>query len=164
MTAAVPTIHATCVAVAGEGILIRGEPGAGKSVLALQLLERCRGDGVPAALVGDDRVALETVGAVVVARGHPAIEGLIEMRGVGLCRVETCAQAPLRLVVDLVTSAPRVPEDDGTVALHGVRLRRLVLERGLCRSGLAPLLVLRALAVSSQPHSRTGEMVLDLRP
>ena len=45
-------LHASCVALAGRGLLIRGAPGSGKSTLALTLM------GLGADLVGDDRIDL----------------------------------------------------------------------------------------------------------
>jgi len=45
-------IHASCVAVEGRGVLLRGAPGAGKSDLALRLIEG------GADLVSDDQVVL----------------------------------------------------------------------------------------------------------
>ena len=46
--------------------------------------------------------------------GHPlAIAGLIEVRGVGILRVDSLDEAPLALVVDLVPSAQveRIPDN-----------------------------------------------------
>ncbi len=46
------TVHATCVAILGRGVLLLGESGSGKSSLALRLIDR------GAMLVGDDRICL----------------------------------------------------------------------------------------------------------
>ena len=43
-------IHGTCVTLKGKAVLLRGEPGIGKSSLALDLIDR----GAP--LVADDQV------------------------------------------------------------------------------------------------------------
>ena len=88
------TLHASAVALDGQGVLILGPSGSGKSSLALQLI------GLGAQLVGDDRIALDRVGRDVIASAPTAIAGLIEARGVGLLRAPS-APAPLRLVVDL---------------------------------------------------------------
>lgn len=157
--------HGTCLAIEGAGILIRGESGAGKSVLALQLIERAAIEGRPAGLVGDDRIHVSRKGAGLLATGHPAIAGLIEVRGVGLCRIASVETVRLRLVVDLVASAPRMPETgEERAELCGLLLPRLVLERGLRDAGLGPMLVRGALAVASQPHSPGLGARLDLRP
>jgi len=47
---ATTTIHASCVAVDGKGLLITGASGSGKSALALQLM------AFGAHLIADDRV------------------------------------------------------------------------------------------------------------
>lgn len=162
-------VHATCVVLDGAGVLIRGASGAGKSVLALQLIERFHEAALPAALVGDDRVRLEEVSGVPVARGHPAVAGLIEVRGVGLCRIAHAPSAPVRLVVDLVAAALRLPEAcEATVDLCGCAVPRLAIERGLRDAGLGPLLVRRALcavpAVASQSHSPGVAALAHCRP
>ncbi|KAB1074022.1 HPr kinase/phosphorylase [Methylobacterium planeticum] len=147
------TIHATCLALGGAGVLIRGEAGAGKSTLALLLLDRAAQEGRPAALVGDDRVRLSVRNGRVVAHPHPAIAGLIEIRGLGLHRTDALADSTVHLVVDLVEVAPRLP-DASCIACEilGIRLSRLVLDRNLRLSGLAPRLVQDAVAVASQSH------------
>ncbi|WP_430910148.1 HPr kinase/phosphorylase [Methylobacterium sp. sgz302541] len=163
------SLHATCVVLGGAGVLIRGESGAGKSVLALQLIDRAREDGAAAALVGDDRIRLEAVAGRLVARGHPAVAGLIEMRGIGLCRIASADSAPVRLVVDLVPTAPRMPEPaDAYAVFCGIAIPRLAIERGLRDAGLAPLAVRSALSsahgVASQSHSPGLGAVVDHGP
>lgn len=118
-------IHATCVVLDGAGILLRGEPGAGKSDLALRLVAG------GARLVSDDRVRLARDGADVVARAPDALAGLIEVRGVGIVRLpadRVAARGILRLVCDLVPAdaVERLPEPARTtlvgVAVPLVRL------------------------------------------
>jgi hypothetical protein len=92
--------NASCVAIAGRGILIDGEPGSGKSSLALELIDR------GAVLVGDDGVTIEDRGERLWALPPPNIEGMIEVRNVGLVRLPA-ASAPLALVVRLDPAAPR---------------------------------------------------------
>ncbi|MBM3488544.1 MAG: hypothetical protein FJX67_18250, partial [Alphaproteobacteria bacterium] len=46
-------LHATCIAVDGIGVLVRGASGAGKSDLALRLID------AGARLVADDQVLVE---------------------------------------------------------------------------------------------------------
>ena len=141
------TIHATAVVLDGAGVLIRGESGAGKSTLALLLLDRAAALALPAALVGDDRIRLARAGDTLLARPHPALGDRIEVRGLGPCRAVAGADAaPIRLVVDLVARGPRLPEAPEPAGLLGLPLPRLVLDRRLLRSGLAPRLVLDALA------------------
>ena len=100
-------VHATAIAIEGDAILLRGPPGAGKSDLALRLI-----DG-GARLLADDQALLRRVRNHVLVRAPAAIAGLIEVRGVGVLRVDTLDEAPLALIVDLAPSAQieRIPDD-----------------------------------------------------
>lgn len=89
-------LHATAVALDGQAVLLRGPPGAGKSDLALRLIDRGW------SLIGDDYVHLRRHGALLVLDPPPAIAGLIEVRGVGLVRLPFRAGVPLALVAELV--------------------------------------------------------------
>src|SRR5690606_10303186 len=64
-----PSIHASCVLIGAKAVLIRGESGAGKSVLALQLMTAVQRGGLAfARLVADDRVLLEATHGRLLAR------------------------------------------------------------------------------------------------
>ena len=103
MTAEV-TLHATCVAVEGRGVLITGPSGSGKSGLALALMAH------GARLVADDRVTLSVAEGTLWATCPPAIRGIIEARGIGLLAAEPLAGAEIWLVVDLgQTETERLP-------------------------------------------------------
>jgi HPr kinase/phosphorylase len=94
------TIHASCVAKEGAGVLLLGPSGCGKSDLALRLLSR------GFALIGDDQV--EVAGGV--ARAAPALAGLLEVRGIGIVRLPYTAEARLVLEVELGKTRPeRLP-------------------------------------------------------
>lgn len=88
-------IHASCVALDGRGLLIRGASGSGKSALALHLM------AYGAQLVADDRVLLTLHDGSVVARPPKATAGLIEARGLGILYAENTAQAAVCAIVDL---------------------------------------------------------------
>ncbi|RMD86747.1 MAG: hypothetical protein D6807_09185 [Alphaproteobacteria bacterium] len=88
-------VHASCVAIAGRAVLIRGPSGSGKSDLALRLIDH------GAELVADDFVELRAEKARVLATSPERLAGLIEVRGLGLVRMPCCRQAALALVVDL---------------------------------------------------------------
>lgn len=114
------TVHATCLLLDEVGLLLRGPSGCGKSTLARALL-----DGGKARLVGDDRVLLSSAHGRVIARGHPAVAGLIELRGIGpLAAARTAEAAVLRLLVDLGRDDGRCPEPQVERVL-GVPLPRL---------------------------------------
>jgi HPr kinase/phosphorylase len=106
-------VHATAIAIEGDAILLRGPPGAGKSDLALRLIEG------GARLLADDQALLRRVDNHVLVRAPAAIAGLIEVRGVGIVCVDSLDEAPLALVVDLVPSAQveRIPDNRFEVVL-----------------------------------------------
>ena len=119
------TVHGTCVVIGDAGILIRGGPGAGKSDLALRLID----DG--ARLVSDDQVRLQLRRGAVVASAPDAITGMIEVNGLGLTRLEAeriAGEAPLTLLVDLVEAGgiDRLPHPQEESVL-GVTLPRIAL-------------------------------------
>ena len=97
-------VHATTIDIAGLGVLILGEVGAGKSDLALRLIA----DG--ALLVADDQTWIEVVDGGLRASAPPSIEGLMEQRGVGIVRAPTKRATRLRLAVSLSTAVDRMPE------------------------------------------------------
>jgi serine kinase of HPr protein (carbohydrate metabolism regulator) len=124
------TVHASAVALAQAGILIRGASGSGKSSLALALLTA---HPTRARLIGDDRIALAARGGRLVATVPSQIAGLLEIRGQGIRAFSPLSPAVIRLVVDLCAAdeAPRMPsESDETADVEGVRLPRLLLPRG----------------------------------
>ena len=99
-------VYGTSVALEGTGVLLRGPSGSGKSDLALRLIQ------AGAQLVADDQTELSRDGRGVIARAPRTIAGRIELRGLGIVRVPSLAEAPLGLVVDLVApeAIERLPE------------------------------------------------------
>ena len=88
--------HAPCVEIAGTGVLLRGDPGSGKSDLALRLI-----DG-GARLVADDRTELANEDGSLIASAPDEFAGRLEVRGLGFVRRPALASAPVGLVGDLV--------------------------------------------------------------
>ncbi|MBI1774321.1 MAG: HPr kinase/phosphatase C-terminal domain-containing protein [Proteobacteria bacterium] len=115
-------VHATSVAIGGRAVLLTGAPGAGKSDLALRLIDR------GASLIADDQTRLVNVNGRLIARAPPEIRGLIEVRGLGIVAVRTTDEAPVALAVDLVRPEllERLPEPEW-VDFLGVRVRRIKL-------------------------------------
>src|SRR6185437_2427806 len=122
-------VHATALLVGERGVLLRGASGAGKSLMALALIERVRREGGFAALVADDRVWLEAVNGRLVAHGRAQLAGLCERRGEGLIETPHEPRAVLRLIVDLAERGqppPRMPEAADRYDTHcGITLPRL---------------------------------------
>jgi len=136
------TVHATCVAIDGRGVLIAGRPGSGKSDLALRLIDR------GAALVSDDYTELDLVDGRLVARAPARIAGRMEIRGVGLVEIEAAPEAPVCLFADLDSIPERLPEpatrriagqEVPAIALAALEPSApLKLERALLLFGLPP--------------------------
>jgi HPr kinase/phosphorylase len=112
MAQSATTVHASAVLVGARAVLIRGPSGAGKSRLALALIEAARAGTLRfARLVGDDRVHLEPANGRVLVRPAEALAGLIEVRGVGVRRLDHEPSAVVGLLVDLAAAdAERLPE------------------------------------------------------
>ena len=140
------TVHGTCIAFDGKGILLRGPSGCGKSDLALRAV------AAGAALVADDQVALTVRGTAILASAPPPLFGLIEVRGIGIVKMTAAAESPIALVVDLgpPDRIERMPEP-ANCDLMGVALPRLLLAP-FESSAVAKLRV--ALDVAADPELR----------
>jgi hypothetical protein len=97
-------IHASCVAIGKTGVLILGDSGAGKSDLALRLID----DG--AKLVADDRSELYVARGMLHARAPKSIAGLLEVRGLGIVALPFAKNVPLGLAVKLGMPPKRLPD------------------------------------------------------
>jgi len=97
-------LHASCAARAnaqgGDALLLLGPPGSGKSDMLLRLLRH------GFSLVADDQVIIEDGRA----RAPASLAGLLEVRGLGLFRLNYLPMATLRLVITLGQGADRLPE------------------------------------------------------
>lgn len=125
------SVHASAVAVGARAVLIRGPSGAGKSQLAFALLH------LPqisfARLVADDRALLAAHNGRLIVRPAAGLEGLIEVRGLGIRRVAFEPAAVVGLVADLgAEDAARFPPDAGrTTSIEGLALPRVAVGRGM---------------------------------
>lgn len=127
------SIHASAVRVGDRAILIRGASGTGKSRLALDLILAGRTGAIePTLLIGDDRVRLEIRNGRLWVRGVPELEGMIEIRGLGIRRCAFAPEAPVALVVDLAAAdAERMPPPERLKTLiSGIELSRIPVAAG----------------------------------
>jgi serine kinase of HPr protein (carbohydrate metabolism regulator) len=136
------TLHATCVAIGGRGVLLRGRSGSGKSDLALRLIDR------GARLVSDDYTILFEANGRLRARAPERIAGKLEVRGVGIVTMAAAADIPVCLIADLDRPLERLPEGTEAAPLLGFSIPAvpfaaleasapLKLEQALLRFGLA---------------------------
>ena len=110
-------VRATCVALDGHGVLLCGDSGAGKSDLALRLID------AGAYLVADDYTCVRRDGDRVFARAPERIAGLLEVRGVGILSFPVQLNVQIAMVIDLVSAdaVPRLPAAE-TRVIAGVPL------------------------------------------
>lgn len=115
-------VHGTSVVVSGVGVLLRGQPGSGKSDLALRLI-----DG-GAQLVADDQTMIDYENGHLIMTSNAVIEGLLEVRAIGILAVPSVPRGRLGLVVDLIPGGQfeRLPEKEYCEYL-GVKIRLLRL-------------------------------------
>ena len=88
-------IHATALVLDGRGILIMGPSGAGKTDLAIRLIE------AGGELVADDQVLVRLEKGRAVARAPDQIAGKMEVRGFGIIDMPHRAEAVIDLIIDL---------------------------------------------------------------
>ena len=99
------TMHATSVAIDGRAVLICGASGAGKSDLALRLIDR------GAMLISDDYTIVRSSGGQLEASAPATIAGMMEVRGVGVVDLPSIKGARLALIIDLSQDIDRMPGD-----------------------------------------------------
>ena len=111
-------VHATTVALLdatapfGEptegAVLLTGDSGSGKSDVALRLI------AAGGKLVSDDQTELFVQHGLVFADAPAALSGAMEIRGVGIMRVERAPASPVILAVRLgvLESVARLPEPE----------------------------------------------------
>ncbi len=133
--------HASCIAVDGFGVLIRGAPGIGKSDLAIRLLD---GGGK---LVADDQVLVSGASGLLLASAPETLRGLVEVRGLGIVRAPVMPEARLALIIDLVPDGQneRMPLPDHCV-VEGIPLPRIRITPHHASAAAVVRLAVRTLA------------------
>ena len=123
------TRHGVLVEVYGEGILLVGESGIGKSEAAVELLKRGH------RLIADDAVEIRQIsGSCLVGTAPALIRNYIELRGIGIVNVAKLfgmgavkAENEINLVVNIVPwsaheSYDRLGLEDQFMEILGVRI------------------------------------------
>lgn len=109
-------VHATSIAINGQGMLLAGPSGSGKSDLALRLIDR------GAVLVSDDYTLVKRVDGRLMATAPVNILGKIEVRGIGIVDLPYVAEAPVVLLIDLFDLVDRMPETPMMRVIAGVEV------------------------------------------
>ncbi|MBV2142059.1 HPr kinase/phosphorylase [Falsochrobactrum sp. TDYN1] len=145
-------LHATTLQLCGRGVMVMGKSGAGKTELALTLIERAKARGEQALLVADDRTLLHVEAGRLVASVPATLAGGVEIRGAGLFMIDYVEETLLDLVVMLVDydHAERYPGGEKW-RFEGIEIPRLLLP-ALSESG------------DSNALSRAIEAILFHRP
>lgn len=128
------TRHGVLVEVYGEGILLLGDSGVGKSETAIELVKRGH------RLIADDAVEIKRVSATtLVGRAPEIIRHYVELRGIGIVDVRRLfgmgaikATEKIDLVINLETwqegkMYDRLGLDNETIDILGIRLPMIVL-------------------------------------
>jgi serine kinase of HPr protein (carbohydrate metabolism regulator) len=116
------TLHATCIAIGGRGVLLLGPPGAGKSDLALRLIDR------GALLVSDDGVLVRTERGRAIAGAPATIAGRMEIRGLGIVEMPIMPDVPIALCITLAVPERMPPEVLPTCDVAGMAVPLLSLD------------------------------------
>ncbi|MEO1190339.1 MAG: RNase adapter RapZ, partial [Pseudomonadota bacterium] len=103
-------IHATCISLYGQGLLLRGPSGSGKSDLALRLLD------AGGLLVSDDQTLVSAKGERLFASAPETLSGRMEVRGLGVVGRPALVSVAVMLVVDLMPASEieRLPAQRST--------------------------------------------------
>jgi serine kinase of HPr protein (carbohydrate metabolism regulator) len=136
------TLHVSSVAIGGRAVLIGGRSGAGKSDLALRLIDR------GAILVSDDYTFVRRDKGRAMASAPQRIAGKIEVRGVGIIELEPIGDVPVALFVDLSGEPVRLPDAGERINVAGVSIPSIALDG---HQASAPLKVEAALRLFGLP-------------
>jgi serine kinase of HPr protein (carbohydrate metabolism regulator) len=112
-------LHATSVAIEDNGVAIFGDPGSGKSDLALRLIDS------GATLISDDITVFSKSEKNINLFGIENTKGLLEVREVGIITVPYVEGIKLKLVVRLTDKViERIPKKN-QINLLGLKFPKL---------------------------------------
>ena len=149
-------VHATCVVHGESGVLILGPSGSGKSALGLALMAHARQNRLFGALIGDDRVYLQSASGRLLARGPERMRGMIERRMAGLVNMPYEPRVVVRLAVELSPSGqtwPRLPDEPDLWKFGETDVPRLALDSARSAADHAIAVVERLEKVTASSHA-----------
>lgn len=116
------TVQAACVAVNGRAVLIESRSDEARTDLLLRMIDR------NAVLVADDcTVCVRQGGGVLLASAPIASRGRIDVRGLGIVEMSHAERVPVDLLVVLLDSPPRFPEEHRIRRIAGIDVPALPL-------------------------------------
>jgi len=133
------TLHVSSIAIDGRAVLIEGESGAGKSDLALRLIDR------GATLISDDYTLLQRAGNELIASPPDTIAGQIEVRGLGVLPMPHVKKIPVALLVRLTDAPERLPLEDEVRRIAGIDIREVAIDARTASAAIKVELALRHL-------------------
>ena len=113
------SVHGTLIAHGGHGCLITGPSGAGKTRLAIEAMM------LGAKFIADDQVQFSMVSNMLMAGPPPGMQGVIELRGIGLARLpDTATRQVVHCVAEItpIESIERLPPAPEQREFLGIRL------------------------------------------
>ena len=119
--------------------MIEGESGAGKSDLALRLIDR------GAVLISDDYTLLQRAGSELIASPPDTIAGRIEVRGLGVLPMPHVEKVPVALLVHLTDAPERMPLADDVRRIAGLDIREVAVDPRSASAAIKVELALRHL-------------------
>ncbi|MBE6448761.1 MAG: hypothetical protein E7018_05645 [Alphaproteobacteria bacterium] len=137
----VSNIHASCLVVKNKGLLILGDSGSGKSDLCLRLIMEHG-----AKLVSDDRTDISIKKQNIYASAPKLLQGLLEVRGVGIIKQNFAKRAKIDAVIGLESSLDkieRMPKED----FFEIEGQRLPLYKIFAKEASAPAKVLAIISL-----------------
>ena len=141
MPASAQNIHGTAILVGECGVLVTGPSGAGKTTLALALIDHCRWRGLFSRLVGDDQLFAAAHGEKLVCHAPETIAGLAEVHGIGPRKMPFEPSAVIDLVVRLVPEGGMARlQDEATETIAGCAVPRIDVVRQNAAAALPALL------------------------
>ena len=115
-------LHSTSIVVEDIGELIIGEPGAGKSDLAMRLIDS------GATLITDDLTICKKINnSILYLYTPPEIKGLIEIKEEGLLTVPYIDGIKLSLVVELSNGKIEDKSENCSCKIMGVKIPKIIV-------------------------------------
>lgn len=136
-----PNLHGSAIVLGDRGVLITGPSGAGKTTLALALVDAFQARGRFARLVCDDQCWVNGTQGNLIVSAPETIAGLAEIHGLRPVEMRFEPRAVIDLAVLLADAdtAPRF-QQIGVQTIAGIDLPALTLGARKARANVAAIL------------------------